>query len=155
MKKILFVHSRFNVVRLEIECLEKYIIGLTVEYAGNANEALKKLKEKNYPVVIMDIGMNPADGWDKEEVAEGHLSGIKLHQEMLEICKRKKQAPPSIIVFTALCKADDELIAFSPKFYKQASDYFREFTDDLRNWLCEPIDPIILAGKVQEILQQC
>lgn len=53
--------TEFNVYALK-SLLEKIIIKADIQSAGNGIEALKKVKEKEYDLIFMDISMPVMDG---------------------------------------------------------------------------------------------
>lgn len=97
-KKILFIDDEPYYVRAHIDALIDE--GYKVDKAGDGNEALEKLKDSEYDLIVLDIIMPPGD---LENTNNGMRTGLRIH----EIIRRQLCLTIPIIFLTVVGSHDD------------------------------------------------
>jgi CheY-like chemotaxis protein len=140
MARILFIDDNPDQFRMILDTLEFIIDDLDIEYSNSVSDAIKKMCEKEYDVVIMDIflplGTNsqsivgPKNKLYKDLDAS-HLGGL----EVLDFLE-KMQDHPKVLMHTA--SLDSMLI----EMFSDISEYR----------IPKPCPPEVFISKVSEAL---
>jgi PAS domain S-box-containing protein len=99
------------------------VMGLEIDIAENGAEAVKKLREKNYDLVLMDIQMPVMDGYEATRNIRNEFSGTK------------KNIP--ILAMTAHAFQGEEVKC------RQVG---------MNDYIAKPLDKVALIGKVRHLL---
>lgn len=116
MKKILLVDDDEDLLELYKETLEEE--GFYVDTAKNGREAVEKVKEKNYDLVVLDIRMPEMNGIE----ALGH------------ILSEKKEI--KIILNTAYASYKDNFLTWGADAYLIKSSDISDLVSSIKSLLC-------------------
>jgi CheY-like chemotaxis protein len=85
MPRVLFIEDEPRLVKTLPAVLEDRYKDLQVVGMTDIIEAMNRLKEEEFDVVLLDISMPPTEDMDSGEVEHGRLTGIAVAQSIKKI----------------------------------------------------------------------
>lgn len=124
LKILLVEDNEFNQI-VAVDTLQSHIPGITIDVAVNGKDAVERVKENNFDLVLMDIQMPEMDGYEATQYIRNQLA-----------------APKNSI----------KIIAMTAGALK--SEVQNCFDAGMDDYIAKPFDPDVLIGKMNELFNK-